>query len=68
MENYTNFNEYLETEYEPRYFEYEKDEFYTCNGGHLWHISEIKKEYYNNKPNKTFNYSEILNKCGIETY
>ena len=66
MNNYNNFDEYLESEYEPKYCEYEKDEFYECNGGHLWHISDIKKEYYHIKSAKTFNYDEMLKKCGVD--
>ena len=34
------FNEYLECEYEHRY-----GEMYECPGGHLWHISDIEKQW-----------------------
>ena len=61
---YNNFDEYLESEYEEQ--SNTLGEFYLCNGGHLWHISDIKKEYYHIKSNNTFNYSEMLKKCGVE--
>ncbi len=40
---YNSFNEYLEAEYETT----SQDEFYECNGGHLWHIGDILKEWEN---------------------
>ena len=64
MNNYKNFDEYLEYEYQEQ--SNTLGEFYECNGGHLWHVDDIKKEYYHIKSNKTFNYSEMLKKCGVE--
>jgi hypothetical protein len=65
MENYSNFDEYLESEYHilPSTSIYD---YYEDNAGNIWNLTDIKKEYYHIKSNKTFNYSEMLKKCGVE--
>lgn len=40
MNNYLDFQDYLETEYE-----HIAGEFYECMGNHQWHTSDIELEY-----------------------
>lgn len=37
---YSNFEEYLESEYI-----HLVADFYECNGGHTWHLDDIEEEY-----------------------
>ena len=64
MENYKNFDEYLECEYQEQ--SNILGSMYLCNGGHLWNLEDVQKEYYHIKSARTFNYDEMLRKCGVE--
>jgi len=60
---YSNFEDFLESEFT----QIDNSEYYECNGAHIWHISNIQEEYWELRKtqSRTFNYDEMLYKCGI---
>jgi hypothetical protein len=65
MENYDSFDDYVEGEY-TQVPSNTFDDLYRDVSGNLWTIANLKAEYYYIQANKTFNYSEMLRKCGVE--
>jgi hypothetical protein len=65
MNNYDSFDDYVESEY-VQVPSNTFDDLYRDVSGNLWTIANLKAEYYYIQANKTFNYSKMLKKCGVD--